>query len=83
MRIAGLEPLWDPKRALVGCAGVEGWGFEGGGRGVLGGAKEGGDLPPAALPSLPVPPPRGLRAGLGPKRLYSGFLQWDQLPLGV
>lgn len=79
MRIAGVEPLWDPKRVLVGCAGVAGVG----GVRRLGGANEGGDLPPAALPSLPVPPPRGLRAGLGPRRHYSGFLQWDQLPLGV
>lgn len=29
MTIAGLEPLWDPKRALVGCAGVGGVGVGG------------------------------------------------------
>ena len=56
---------------LVDCPGVA-VGVE-----ELGGAKEGGDLQPAADPQ------RGLRAGLGPRRHYSGFSQWDQLPLGV
>lgn len=36
-------------------------------------------LPCVSFLSLP---PRGLGAGSGPRRLYSGFWQWDQVPLG-
>lgn len=55
--------------------------------GCAGGSREGPKreeiyrllLPCVSFLSLP---PRGLGAGSGPRRLYSGFWQWDQVPLG-